>query len=301
MDNDSQKALSKSKEIFHGLVKNIDVPWEHSAWSECYKISLNNDSTYFLKGTPRQRKEALVTKHLHVLLPNIVPEVINDDLIPESTWRWFLVTNAGTCCYEGIEVKYALKAAFNLGKLQRITFNEGSFISKFLPQCEAQRLQEAVDNVGRWALKFSNAEESEIIQRLLSISSDYYDDHVKNLNSIPSTCVHKDFWSGNIAVTDENVMIIDWGDALWGVGGISIVNMILSDDGLSSQSNIIWDEYFKGLDRKFDKDYIKSSQIAYLVSELVTEQEVADLQQQKYGPGLIPSVRRLYKELTQNC
>ncbi|WP_256716248.1 phosphotransferase [Paenibacillus odorifer] len=133
------------------------------------------------------------------------------------------------------------------------------------------------------------------------MSSDYYDDHEQNLNSIPSTCVHKDFWSGNIAVKDENVMIIDWGDALWGVGGISIVNMILSDDSLSSQSNIIWDEYFKGLNRKFDKDYVKSCQIAYLVSELVTEKEVADLQQQKYGPGLLPSVRRLYKELTQNC
>ncbi|SDD84804.1 Phosphotransferase enzyme family protein [Paenibacillus sp. UNCCL117] len=299
MDNDSQKALGKTKEIFHGLVKNIEVPWENSAWSHCYKISLNNNKTYFLKGTPRQRKEATVTKHLHILLPNIVPEVINDDLIPESTWRWFLVANAGTCSYEGIEARYALKAAFNLGNLQRMTFIEGSLFSELLPQCEAQRLQEAVDNVGRWALKFSNAEESEIIQRLLSISSDHYEDHVNNLNSIPSTCVHKDFWSGNIAVTDENVMLIDWGDALWGVGGISIVNMISTDDDLSSLSSIIWDEYFKGLDRKFDKDYIKSSQIAYLVSELVTEQEIADLQRRKYGPGLIPSVRRLYKELTR--
>lgn len=301
MDNDAQIALCKSKEFFLGSVKNIEVPWEHSAWSQSYKISLNNNLIYFLKGTPRQRKEALVTKHLHLISPNIVPEVINDDLIPESTWRWFLVSNAGTCCYQGIEGKYALKAAFNLGRLQRIMFSEGSSISQFLPQCEAQRLQEAVDQVGRWALQFSNAEESEIIQRLLSINSDCYNDHVKNLNSIPSTCVHKDFWSGNIAINEEDVMIIDWGDAVWGVGGISIVNLILSDNGLSSQSNIIWNEYFQGLNRKLDKEYIKSSQIAYLVSELITEQEIAELQQQKYGPGLIPSIKRLYKELSQNC
>ncbi|SRR5260370_31419020 len=78
---------------------------------------------------------------------------------------------------------------------------------------------------------------------------------------------------GNIAV-GPTIRLLDWGDALWGVGGVSLVNLLLTAHGtLDETSSAIWDAYENGLGIQVKPAYRAACFVANLVSGLVTDME----------------------------
>lgn len=170
-------------------------------------------------------------------------------------------------------------------------------LSKFLPKCEANNLYQTVLDLGEWALQYANHEESIIINKLFSLSKSYYAKHEIQLDIVPSTCVHGDFWSGNIAVSNEVIKFIDWADTMWGVGGISIINLILNEKLPTDESHHIWDSYFKGLEITKNEDFILSCEIAHIISELIVYKEIYEVEDKESCNGMRYYFDILYNRL----
>lgn len=96
------------------------------------------------------------------------------------------------------------------------------------------------------------------------------------LASVPPTCVHGDFWPGNIALqSDGELRIIDWGEAVWGVGAASIWNLLLSSrTTLSDLEAPVWEAYSQGLQRPLDERYRRAARIAFSATMLIVDQQL---------------------------
>lgn len=299
VDRDTGVLLAKKlSELLPDPMRRLIAPRGQCAWSQTYVAEFTRRGVRYIKGTPRSRVEARVTAALHGYYPDHLPAVLADDLLPEHPWHWFLLENAGDCNHDSIPPECAVSAAYHLGKLQRSVCYDEKFTG-YLPQCRADGLQEAVSRVCAWALQTAPADQR---GNLLSFrveneqSTSFYRALQKKLTQFPPTCVHGDFWSGNIACRDGKVSFIDWGDTLWGVGSISIVNLLDSASGeLSSHEGEIWEAYSRGWDKQVTENYIQGSRIAALVGYLVIDVEIARCCNGTVEmlPGLFPAIQRL--------
>jgi aminoglycoside/choline kinase family phosphotransferase len=186
--------------------------------------------------------------------------------------------------------------------LQRVVCHDRQ-LAQYLPHCQANNLQTAVLHVCEWAYQTA---EKEVHNDLLTLkerlaqATKFFVDLQKTLAYLPATCVHGDFWSGNIACSKDNVSIIDWGDAIWGVGSASIVNLLSSaKDQLSSHAEQIWQAYARGWEKDLSEEFIRGSRVASLICSLVVDVEIA-----KYCKGtleILPDLMPLLKTLVSLC
>jgi fructosamine-3-kinase len=158
--------------------------------------------------------------------------------------------NAGTCDMSMLAQPIALEAAKKLGCLQKGVLGDQQLPS-LVAHCEGSQLQQQVLDICSWAINQQKTpgaiEELQRIASHVEQAHSFFDKLENQLSELPATIVHGDFWSGNIAVAEGNIRFVDWGDALWGVGGISLVNLIMTSDGLLDKAAPdLWEAYEQG-------------------------------------------------------
>ncbi len=249
LDADVQNHLQT---LFSDSIKSIDPCWEPCDWSRVSRLELRDGTRRFLKGTPRSRNEALVTQRLHDVCSACIPRVLVVDLVPSAPWRWFLLEDAGECDLSALSRPVALEAARTLGLLQQRALHDPDLPSLLL-RCEGNHLQQQALDVCRWAMSQQAPERDDDLQRIASLlehAHSFFGELAKPLAELPSTIVHGDFWSGNIVVAEKDIRLLDWGDALWGVGGVSVVNLIMTSGGqLNDVAPQLWEAYEQGWER----------------------------------------------------
>ncbi len=298
---DIQDALQA---LFSGTIQSINPCWEPCEWSKVYRLQLHDGTRLFVKGIPRSRNEALVMQRLHDLCPACIPRVLVTDLVPSAFWRWFLMEDAGNADMSPLSRPVAIEAARTLGLLQQRALQDQTLPS-LLIRCEGDHLQQQAVEVCRWAMKQQLPDVRTDLQRIASLleqAHTFFGELAEQLAELPSTIVHGDFWSGNIAVTGNNIRFIDWGDALWGVGGISIVNLLMTSDGqLDDATFQIWEAYEQGWECSISLVYRQACQAASAVADLVIDRAIAMSCGQ--GPerlrGLVPGLRDLEELITR--
>jgi len=295
MSNDIECIMAHLQARFPGQISGLHPCWDECAWSRVYRVVLYDGTHLFLKGTPRSRNEALITQLLHALFPASIPDVIDTDFIPEANWRWFLLEDAGYCDEEALSPATAREAAYILGVLQRRAMNESPLLS-LVVHCEGDHLRERAVDVCIWAIEHAPMTTRKNIEHItlnIGQASSFFREVADQLQDVPATIVHGDLWAGNIAVApaDRTVRLIDWGDAMWGVGGISIVHLLLTAQGMLDESSLaIWDAYGSGLGMHVKPGYKEACAVANLVTGLVTDMEIASCcgHGLEILPGLLP-------------
>lgn len=245
-------------------------------------------------------------QRLHDLCSTCIPRVLVTDLVPSASWRWFLMEDAGNADVSALSSSVAIEAARTLGKLQQRALQDQTLPS-LLIQCEGDRLQQQAAEVCRWAMKQQSLEVQADLQRIASLLEQayaFFGELAEQLSELPSTIVHGDFWSGNIAVAGNDIRFIDWGDTLWGVGGVSIVNLLMtSDNQLDDAMFQIWEAYEQGWERPISPAYRQACQVASAVTDLVIDKAIATSCGQ--GPerlrGLLPGLRDLEELIAQQA
>ena|SRR5579883_3276416 len=206
--------------------------------------------------------------------------------------------DAGQCDHTALSCSLAIEAARRLGRLQQQAFQD-QILPSLLIRCEGNHFHQQTAAVCQWAMKQQAPEVQADLQRIASLleqAHSFFGELAEQLSELPSTLVHGDFWSGNIAVAGNDIHFIDWGDALWGVGGISIINLFMTSDCELDKANAqIWHAYEQGWDRPISHAYQQACLVASAVTDLVIDQAIATSCGQ--GPerlrGLLPGLRRL--------
>ena len=175
--------------LFPGSLQNISPCWDPSDWSKVYRLDLRDGTHVFLKGTPRSRNEALVTKRLHDLYPACVPQVLVTDLDPLANWRWFLMEDAGTCNMSTLAPVTALEAVRKLGCLQKRALSDQELPS-LVAHCEGSQLQQQVLEVCSWAISQQKTpgaiEEFQRIASHVEQAHSFFDKLEEQLSELPS-------------------------------------------------------------------------------------------------------------------
>jgi hypothetical protein len=110
------------------------------SWSVAYRLDLEDETHLYVKGTPRQRSEVLITHHLSRLNSAGVPRVLSIDLLPAAPWRWFLLEDAGrTPTNKELTLPQEVEVAQALGQIQRSTERDVVLLS-LLPDCSTNHL-----------------------------------------------------------------------------------------------------------------------------------------------------------------
>jgi hypothetical protein len=286
------------RDRFSNQFQRLLEPWEQCAWFQSYKVELASGSVLYVKGTPRSRAEAYITEVLHRCAPGYVPAMLVKDLLPTHPWHWFLLEDGGISDHTAISVEDALQAAFCLGSLQRLVCQHLP-LAKALPQCRAEHLQDALLGICDWALYNAPVERQPNLlafQHNIRHATSYFRTLHQHLARLPDTCIHGDFWSGNIAFRNGTACLIDWGDSLWGVGSVSIVNLLTSESGtLLKAADAIWEAYASGWERHLTPAFMEASQVAFRVSCLVVDIQIAKccLETVDILPGLLVGLQEL--------
>ncbi len=284
--------------LFADAIHGLHPCWEPCEWSRVYRLALRDGTRLFVKGTPRSRNEALVMHRLHVLCSTSLPRVLVVDLVPAATWRWFLMEDAGCCDQSALSRSVAIEAARILGQLQHCALHD-QVLPSWLTRCEGSHLRQQALAVCRWAMNQQASTALDDLQRIVSRLQEaraFFGDLAQQLAELPSTIVHGDFWSGNIAVAGTTLRLIDWGDALWGVGGVSLVNLILTSDGqLDNAIQELWQAYERGWEQPVGLSYREACVVAGVVTNLVIDTALARCcgQGPERLPGLMPGLREL--------
>lgn len=300
---DIQNALQA---LFSDTVQSIHPCWEPCEWSKVYRLQLHDGTRLFVKGIPRSRNEALVMQRLHDLCPACIPRVLVTDLVPSAPWRWFLMEDAGNADQSALSRSVAIEAARTLGLLQQRALQDQA-LPTLLIRCERDQLQQQAVEVCRWAMKQQAPEVQADLQRIASLLEQayaFFGELAEQLAELPSSIVHGDFWSGNITVAGNDIRFIDWGDALWGAGGISIVNLLLTSDGQFDNAEFqIWEAYEQGWEHSISPTYRQACQLASAVTNLVIDRAIA--MSCGRGPerlrGLVPGLRDLEESITKQA
>jgi|GEM_PF-3449744 len=259
-----------------GLLRLVEGD-EARSWSRTFTASLSSGTRVFVKGTPRKQGEGTITAHLAMRCPDIVPSVLHDDLLPEDDWQWFVLEDAGDCGRIEVTSELACRAAFALGLLQR-TVAHDTFLAARLPSCRPEQLaavsltscatlERHADSLTRERARQLGAQLRRLepaLQRAVAL-----------LATVPLTCVHGDFWPGNIALRGDTLRLIDWGEAVWGVGAASIWNLLLSSRStLAGAEAAVWQAYSEGLQQPLDAGYRWAARIAFFVTMLAVNQHL---------------------------
>jgi hypothetical protein len=273
-------------------------PWgEATSWSAVYRLDLEDGTHLFVKGTPRRRKEVLVTQRLGLLVPGSVPDILIFDLQPTASWQWFLLEDAGESPSTLLTVPQMIEVAQALGQLQHST-EQDLLLPSILSDCSAGNLLTQVLTICRWALTeqtLSWREELLYLVHSLEQASHAFIDLAAVLDKVPPTIIHGDLWQGNLTITQNKVRFLDWGDALWGIGGTSLVHLSLSQQCSEQTISLLWDAYQQGRGLALSQDYRQTCSIALDMIDLVVDQAIASScgQGPTVLPGLLPGLRRI--------
>ena len=274
------------------------VAGEASDWSVVYRLALPSGEPLFVKGVPRSRAEPGVSARLADLCPEAVPAVVDVDLVPDAAWCWFALRDAGSAVGEFLDLRTAVRAVQALGTLQARSALDPT-LPTWLPRCDAASLWEVLQGCAEWAAEVASADFVAQVRDLrlrLPRAEGFVRRVGVELQALPSVLVHGDFWAGNIAIQGDAVRLLDWGDAVWGVGGVSIVHMVGSEDGkLDDFAAVIWAGYEAGLGRTVPSEYPAACAFAHLVAELVVDREIAKCCGRRLDrlPGYLPVLARI--------
>jgi hypothetical protein len=281
--------------LFADAIQSLPPCWEPCEWSRVYCLALRDGTRLFLKGTPRSRNEAPVMQRLNDLCSTCLPRVLVADLVPAAPWRWFLMEDAGCCDLSVLSTPLAIEAARTLGRLQQRALHDQTLPS-WLTRCEGNHLQQQALAVCQWAMNRQAPSALDDLQRIVSLLQEartFFGELEQQLAELPSTIVHGDCWSGNIAVARTNIRLIDWGDALWGVGGVSLVNLIMTSGGqLDNEIQELWEAYECGWEKPIRPSYREACAVASVVTNLVIDTTIARFcgQGPERLPGLLPGL-----------
>jgi len=284
--------------LYADAIHGLHPCWEPCEWSRVYRLALHDGTRLFVKGTPRSRNEALVMHRLHALCSTSLSRVLVVDLVPATTWRWFLMEDAGCCDQSALSRSVAIEAARILGQLHQRALHD-QVLPSWLTRCEGSHLQQQALAVCRWAMNQQASAALDDLQRIVSRLQEaraIFGGLTQQLAELPSTIVHGDFWSGNIAVAGTTIRLIDWGDALWGVGGVSLINLIMTSDGqLDNAIQELWQAYERGWEQPIGLSYREACVVASVVTNLVIDTALARCcgQGPERLPGLMPGLRDL--------
>ncbi len=245
-------------------------------------------------------------QRLHDVCSTCIPRVFVVDLVPSAPWRWFLMEDAGECDLSALPTSVATNAARTLGLLQQRALRD-QILPSLLLKCEGDRLQQQALDVCRWAMSQQAPEIDDDLQRIVSLlehAHSFFCELAKPLAELPSTIVHGDFWSGNIAVAGKDIRLLDWGDALWGVGGVSLVDLIMTSGGqLHEVAPQIWEAYEQGWERPVSQRYREACTVASAVTNLIVDKAIVTScgQGPERLPGLVPELRDLEEFITRQA
>ncbi len=214
--------------------------------------------------------------------------------------------DAGECDLSALSRPVAIEAARTLGRLQQRALHD-QILPSLLTRCEGDRLQQSALDVCRWAMKQQAPEAHDDLQRIESLfvhAHSFFCELAKQLSELPATIVHGDFWSGNIAVAGKDIRLLDWGDALWGVGGVSLVDLIMTSGGqLNEAAPQLWEAYEQGWERAMSQRYREACTVASAVTNLIVDKAIVMScgQGPERLPGLIPELRDLEEFITRQA
>jgi hypothetical protein len=276
-----------------------------SPWSGTWVVRGKGDRV-FLKRTLRSRPEPLVVAAMSSIHPRLIPAVITTDVSPSTLERWFLLADAGECDRAALSVNVSVEVARTIGLVQRRCASE-SELRSLLPRCVAGELLDAALSCCRWALsgewpptdsEFLRAAEGNIV------AASGVARHVAAvLERVPPSVVHGDLWAGNVARRSGRVVFVDWGDALWGVGSIDIVNLVVCRPSPldAAGTAAVWDAFAQGSGVNADEEFRRASQLAHTVASLLIDRAIAESigRPPQWLRGVVPAFRGLLEQLRQ--
>lgn len=251
--------------------------WPMEAWSNTFLLQLTGGGQWFLKGTPRCRREAELTVALSSLAAEYIPTVLIDDIAPEDEWHWFLLDDAGksveTDNFDFPDIETACVAVRALATIQ-LRARNCEEIKRIVPDCTPTHLQQtALDTCVRWAEESADAGTYQDVIDVIAGDTRYFADLSVRLAVLPSTLVHGDLWAGNVVRHGDSIRLIDWADALWGPGGISIQNL-LGAASLAARDDEIWDAYASGLGNALPPAYRQACREAATITSIVVHDQI---------------------------
>src|SRR5579859_7466068 len=281
------------QKVFQEAFGQLHPCGEPTSWSCVYRLDLVNRTHLFVKGTPRTRAEALVTERLGSHCPPFAPHVLIPDLLPTTSWRWFVLENAGESQKTALTPSQACTVARTLGTLQRCIESD-SVLPNLLIDCSAYRIYQQLLSVCRWAIRTEQTlpwqDELQRLTNSLERASSFFDDLADALAEVPATIIHGDLWPGNLVLTETGTCFLDWGDALWGIGGTSLAHLLLANLPLEQNATRLWDAYQQGRGLLISQTYRDACTIALDIVDLIIDQAIASCSGQ--GPeqlkGLLP-------------
>lgn len=279
---------------------------EVSPWSGTWLVRRNED-TYFLKRTPRSRPEPLVVAAMSRIHPQLIPAVITTDISPSTSQRWFLLANAGECDRTALSVDVSTEVALTLGTLgtlQRKCADETGLRS-LLPTCVAGGLLDVASSCCRWALRgdwpLADSEFLRAAEAALIDASGAVRRVAATLDRLPPTVVHGDMWAGNVARSGGSVVFVDWGSALWGVGAVDIVNLVVCRPAALDVAgeSAVWSAFAEGLGVPLDEEFRRASHVAHTVASLLIDRAIAESigRPPQWLRGLVPGFHGLLSQL----
>jgi hypothetical protein len=204
---------------------------------------------WFLKGTPRDAGETELTERLHEIDPEHTVGFLVADLLPGAEWRWVITEWAGEAVIDDngkfMGIQTVLEAVKTLAQLQ-IRAATDTLIPRLIPRCEGPGMQELVQEVCAWYAEkdaecagyYRDASEE------ISRDMHFFRKLEEPLGDYPRSVVHVDFWGGNIVREGDRLRILDWSQALWGIGGLSVVDLLNQHkDELTKHREEIWSLY----------------------------------------------------------
>jgi phosphotransferase family enzyme len=278
-------------------------PWgEPTSWSCVYRLDLVHGTHLFVKGTPRTRAEALVSERLGSRYPPFAPHVLISDLLPTSSWRWFVLEDAGESQKTALTPSQACTVARALGTLQRCTESD-PVLPNLLTDCSAYQIYQQLLAVCFWAIRAEQTlpwrDELHRLTNCLESAHAFFDDLAATLSKVPTTIIHGDLWPGNLVLTETGTCFLDWGDALWGIGGTSLAHLLLSSSQLEQDAPLLWDAYQQGRGFLISQAYRDACTITLDIVDLVIDQAIASCSGQ--GPeqlkGLRPGLQRIVAQI----
>jgi hypothetical protein len=249
---------------------------EPCAWSATHQVTLATGRLLYLKATPRSRLEADVAGRLHRRAPGLVPRVIAGDLLPAAAWRWFLLEDAGPTLDDPPSPAGARAVAAGLATLQRQSHPDDALRS-LLPHCPPPAFPLVVAQVADWLRDRGEARsEAAGLASRLAADPARWQESIAALDPLPLDCAHGDLWAGNVGGGPRGPVFLDWADALWTTGAISLVNFVhASGPTLAACEDDLWQAYEAGRSVRLDGRQRAACQVAWAVANLHVDLRIA--------------------------
>jgi hypothetical protein len=95
-------------------------------------------------------------------------------------------------------------------------------------------------------------------------------------------------------------VFVDWGNALWGVGAVDIVNLLVCQPSAFDVTGeaAVWSAFAEGLGVPLDQEFRRASHIAHTVATLLIDKAVAESigKPPQWLRGLVPGFHRLLSQ-----